>query len=119
MIDTREGTREGGKRIEFCDKFAREGVRVDRAMLPLGDMIWVARRVDQRGNKIAGEQDVVLDAIVERKRLDDLIDSIKDGRYVGQKVSSVSFCRLLVKQREQVLIIRTFLADSFERLGYH
>ena len=93
MIDTREGTREGGKRIEFCEKIAREGVRVDRAMLPLGDMIWVARKVDSRGNKIQGEQDVVLDAIVERKRLDDLVDSIKDGRYVDQKVSSTSSSR--------------------------
>lgn len=49
-------------------------------------MLWVARRVDASGRP-TGKDDVVLDAIVERKRLDDLCTSIKDGRYTEQKVS--------------------------------
>ena len=86
VVDSREGTREHGKRVELCDKFEREGVSVQGRMLPLGDMLWVARRVDPRTGRPTGVDDVVLDAIVERKRLDDLCSSILDGRYVGQKV---------------------------------
>ncbi|BGP39551.1 Crossover junction endonuclease mus81 [Rhodotorula kratochvilovae] len=85
IVDSREGTREQGKRVELCEKIAREGVSVDGKMLPLGDMLWVARRVDPQTGRPAGGDDVVLDAIVERKRLDDLCTSILDGRYVGQK----------------------------------
>ncbi|GAA5941798.1 hypothetical protein JCM3775_000108 [Rhodotorula graminis] len=85
VVDSREGTREHGKRVELCDKFEREGVNVQGRMLPLGDMLWVARRVDPVTGRPTGVDDVVLDAIVERKRLDDLCSSILDGRYVGQK----------------------------------
>ncbi|KAJ8294477.1 Crossover junction endonuclease mus-81 [Rhodotorula toruloides] len=84
-VDSREGTREHGKRVELCEKIEREGVRVDGKMMPLGDMIWVAKKVDPATGRPTGGDDVVLDAIVERKRLDDLCTSIIDGRYVGQK----------------------------------
>lgn len=97
VIDTREGTREFGKRIELCEKMSRDlGIRVEKKMLPLGDMIWVAKKIDPRTGEPplldrdgggGGENDVVLDAIVERKRLDDLESSLKDGRYHSQKVS--------------------------------
>jgi len=71
ICDTREQSREYGQRKQFCDKLSEQGVNVDRKMLPLGDMLWVARRVDPTtGNPIAGGQEVVLDAIIERKRLD-------------------------------------------------
>lgn len=86
VVDSREGTREHGKRVELCEKIEREGVRVDGKMMPLGDMIWVAKKVDPATGRPTGGDDVVLDAIVERKRLDDLCTSIIDGRYVGQKV---------------------------------
>lgn len=46
--------------------------------LSLGDVQWIARQ------KETG-QEVVLDVIVERKRLDDLVSSIKDGRLHEQK----------------------------------
>lgn len=91
VVDSREGTREAGKRVELCEKMEREGVRVDGKMMPLGDMIWVARRVDPVTKRPTGADDVVLDAIVERKRLDDLCNSIIDGRYVGQKVRLACF----------------------------
>lgn len=86
VVDSREGTREQGKRVELCEKIEREGVRVEGKMMPLGDMIWVAKKVDPATGRPTGGDDVVLDAIVERKRLDDLCNSIIDGRYVGQKV---------------------------------
>ncbi|GAA6008525.1 Mus81p [Rhodotorula paludigena] len=86
VVDSREGTREHGKRVELCEKLEREGVRVAGKMMPLGDMLWVARRVDPVSGRATGGDDVVLDAIVERKRLDDLCTSILDGRYIGQKL---------------------------------
>lgn len=89
IVDTREVAAKA-KRTEITDKLEKENVRVDRKMLPLGDMIWVARPCYPDGTPTGGE-DVVLDAVVERKRLDDLCGSIKDGRYTGQKVGSLPF----------------------------
>lgn len=61
--------------------------------LVLGDITWVARRTD--GGQEGGVQACVLDYIVERKRLDDLVSSIRDGRFREQKVrASISRARL-------------------------
>ncbi|GAA5876587.1 hypothetical protein JCM1840_000818 [Sporobolomyces johnsonii] len=112
VVDSREGTREQGKRIELCEKMEREGVPVDQKMLPLGDMLWVARKVDGAGRP-TGEQDVVLDAIVERKRLDDLCSSIIDGRYIAQKIrlkdSGISHRIYLIEKYD--------VAAQYERFG--
>ncbi|KAK4703124.1 crossover junction endonuclease MUS81, partial [Phenoliferia sp. Uapishka_3] len=85
IIDTREIRGTKMNRQDIVERMTREGVAVDQKMLPLGDMIWVARRIGRDGQP-TGEDDVVLDAIVERKRLDDLCISIRDGRYNGQKI---------------------------------
>lgn len=45
--------------------------------LDVGDALWVAKR---------GSEEYVLDYIVERKRMDDLVGSIHDGRFHEQKV---------------------------------
>lgn len=53
-------------------------IRVLQRALVLGDAIWIAiNRADKR--------EVVLDSIVERKRLDDLCASVKDKRFDEQK----------------------------------
>ena len=87
LVDTREkgaGRMAGaGQRTSFIDRLEDIGVVCETRMLPLGDMIWIARRVNGDGVT----EEIVLDAIVERKRLDDLCASIKDGRYMDQKVS--------------------------------
>ena len=85
IIDTREVAGSKKNRIEIVDRLQAAGVDVERKMLPLGDMIWVARRIGPDGRE-TGQDDIVLDAIVERKRLDDLCGSIRDGRYTGQKI---------------------------------
>lgn len=72
----------------FPGMFRGRDVEVDTKCLPLGDFVWVARR--------DGEEDVVLDTIVERKREDDLFHSIKDSRLLGQKVRCVDFERVKV-----------------------
>lgn len=78
MVDTREkATREE----DFVGKLQRVKVVAETRALPLGDFVWIARR--SNGGR---QEEVVLDSIVERKRLDDLVLSIKDGRYTDQKV---------------------------------
>lgn len=47
--------------------------------LKVGDYAWIAR------HKMYKEQELVLPIIVERKRMDDLAASIKDGRFHEQK----------------------------------
>jgi hypothetical protein len=54
-------------------------IRVLQRALVLGDAIWIAIHRD-------AQCEVVLDSIVERKRLDDLCASIKDKRFEEQKV---------------------------------
>lgn len=94
VCDTREvGEKIQGKRTEIMEALKAKGVEVDRKMLPLGDMIWVARRIG-RDDEETREDDIVLDAIVERKRLDDLCNSIMDGRYTAQKVRLPSYTSL-------------------------
>lgn len=56
----------------------REGVSVELAPLAVGDALWVAENRETRTQ-------AVIDHIVERKRLDDLIRSIQDTRFTEQK----------------------------------
>ncbi|KAK4056824.1 Crossover junction endonuclease mus81 [Microbotryomycetes sp. JL221] len=79
------------------------GVDVGTKMLPLGDMIWVARPVDAFGVE-TGEDDIVLDAIVERKRLDDLCKSVLDNRYMNQKI----------RMRESGITQRIYLIEKYD-----
>lgn len=71
------------------DDFIRDGLRekriaVEVRALSIGDTAWIAR---SRNPAHAGElRECVLDYVVERKRLDDLVSSIRDGRYDEQKV---------------------------------
>ncbi|KAF7318326.1 ERCC4 domain-containing protein [Mycena chlorophos] len=55
----------------------RKGFQPLVESLELGDVTWVA--------EVAGGQRYVLDVILERKRLDDLVSSITDGRFHEQK----------------------------------
>lgn len=56
----------------------REGISVELAPLAVGDALWVAENRETRTK-------AVIDHIVERKRLDDLIRSIQDNRFTEQK----------------------------------
>ena len=59
----------------------------DRRNLNLGDFLWVAReRLEQNPRQYQQRpRELVLPYIIERKRLDDLWQSVKDGRYEEQK----------------------------------
>lgn len=58
---------------------------VEVRQLKLGDYLWVAR---QKGTN----RELVLDCIVERKRLDDLGHSIKSDRYLTASQKKVTNC---------------------------
>lgn len=82
ILDARE-IESKSTRDNFSEALRDRGVHVETRALRLGDMLWIARRRDGLGGE---EDECVLDYVVERKRLDDLCTSIKDGRYNEQCV---------------------------------
>ncbi|XP_071833553.1 crossover junction endonuclease MUS81-like isoform X2 [Apostichopus japonicus] len=81
----------GGARSQkqlLLPELMRNGVNMDVRKLQVGDFLWVAReklapRVGQL--KMPERREVVLDFVVERKRMDDLCSSMQDGRFREQK----------------------------------
>ncbi|KAI8374174.1 uncharacterized protein BYT42DRAFT_535155 [Radiomyces spectabilis] len=81
VLDNRE-IKMRSNRDYIQDKLKDKGINVVKRSLELGDVIWVAR---EKGSNNPS-QEIFLDFIVERKRMDDLISSIKDGRFQDQKL---------------------------------
>jgi hypothetical protein len=84
LVDTREiagkGNKDQGKgRKTIFQELSKRGIACEERSLALGDFLWIARD-KRRGSEY------VMDVIVERKKVDDLWASIKDGRYYEQKV---------------------------------
>lgn len=77
IIDNRE-IRSQNERDFFQNKLTSLNVKCDVRPLSIGDFVWIAK------NKRTGRE-AVLNCICERKRLDDLMSSIKDGRFKEQK----------------------------------
>lgn len=62
------------------NRIRQQGCFVEIRTLPIGDALWIAR------HKSHPHEEYILDYIIERKGLDDLISSVKDsGRYYSQK----------------------------------
>jgi crossover junction endonuclease MUS81 len=79
LIDTRERLRRGKKDGQAFAKHLRSlGVHCEVRQLPISDFMWIARV------KATGEE-VVLNCIVERKVLADLVQSIIDKRLFEQR----------------------------------
>lgn len=80
---------DGGERVTFESAMAERGVPCELRALELGDVVWTARaRAGVSGAQAEAWHrigEVVLDVVVERKRLDDLTSSIVDGRWHDQK----------------------------------
>ncbi|KAM8818575.1 crossover junction endonuclease MUS81 [Rhynchonycteris naso] len=72
-----------GHRPELLRQLQRLHVTHTVRKLHVGDFVWVAQETRPRDPARPGE--LVLDHIVERKRLDDLCGSIIDGRFREQK----------------------------------
>lgn len=77
------------------DRLEREigegGVDYAVRSLDIGDALWIAK---------SGSEEYVLDYIVERKRMDDLVRSITDGRFHEQKVSALHILLTIVSFNE-------------------
>lgn len=86
VIDTRE-VRSKQDRDFIKNDLEKRGLSPIVRALGLGDFLWIAKLHDPAYlSRHGGEGDeVLLDWIIERKRLDDLIGSIKDGRFSEQK----------------------------------
>nr|XP_020020462.1 crossover junction endonuclease MUS81 isoform X4 [Castor canadensis] len=76
-------TRGAGHRPELLRELQRLHVTHTVRKLHVGDFVWVAQ--ETRPRDPARPAELVLDHIVERKRLDDLCSSIIDGRFREQK----------------------------------
>ncbi|KAM6960413.1 crossover junction endonuclease MUS81 [Tautogolabrus adspersus] len=76
------------RKQELVKELQRNGVTFDVRKLNVGDFLWVAREkvapVPGQLRAPAGRE-LVLDYIIERKRMDDLCGSIIDGRFREQK----------------------------------
>ncbi|SNX87005.1 related to MUS81 - endonuclease involved in DNA repair and replication fork stability [Melanopsichium pennsylvanicum] len=84
VVDNRERYRPGGRKEkeQIATLLLERGVDTETRALEVGDAVWIARRKNGTGQEA---DEVVLDHIVERKRLDDLVSSILDGRWRDQK----------------------------------
>ncbi|CAL8241325.1 unnamed protein product [Merluccius merluccius] len=72
------------RKQDLVKELQRNGVTFDIRKLNVGDFLWVARqKVAPLRAPVAME--LVLDYIIERKRMDDLCGSIIDGRFREQK----------------------------------
>lgn len=77
IIDNREvGSSED--RNFFHTALLKLGIAASVEVLSVGDVVWIAEHN-------VTKEIAVLDYILERKRLDDLVSSIKDGRFKEQK----------------------------------
>lgn len=86
VLDTRE-VRCTKDRDYIENELIKKGIEPFKRNMTLGDITWVAKVHDpNRLSRLGIEGDeIILDYIVERKRLDDLISSIKDKRFHEQK----------------------------------
>lgn len=78
-VDVIETAGAGKRKKELADKLTNSKVNMNIRKLQLGDFLWVAKE------KAGTQRELVLDFIVERKRMDDLASSIVDGRFREQK----------------------------------
>ena len=86
VLDNRE-VRTKDDRDYIADELTKNGTKPIVRPLELGDFFWVAKCHDPDLLSRHGEEgsEICLDWIVERKRLDDLVGSITDGRFQEQK----------------------------------
>lgn len=68
------GEKKSHRRDLLSDYFQERGIRFESRKLNVGDYLWIARN-----RRSADSVELVLDLIIERKRIDDLASSITDG----------------------------------------
>lgn len=78
------------KKDVILSELMRNGVKYDIRKLHVGDFLWVCREVPSHASlshRVSRKEvrELVLPVVIERKRMDDLVRSIKDGRFREQK----------------------------------
>ncbi|XP_078592433.1 structure-specific endonuclease subunit MUS81-like isoform X3 [Branchiostoma floridae x Branchiostoma japonicum] len=89
-VDTKEttGGAAGSRKDNLVPELQKNRVRCDVRNLHVGDFLWVAR---EKVKPLPGQlhpplpRELVLDYVVERKRMDDLASSVKGSRFKEQK----------------------------------
>ncbi|KAG0038735.1 Crossover junction endonuclease mus81 [Podila clonocystis] len=108
ILDVRE-VRGQADRDYIDQKLTENGVKVEKRALDIGDVLWVARLKDIPSD---GPSEIVLNYILERKRMDDLVSSIKDGRFTEQKF------RLKRSGIEHIIyLVESYKADDTYDIG--
>ncbi|XP_066974828.1 crossover junction endonuclease MUS81 isoform X2 [Macrobrachium rosenbergii] len=69
----------------FISELKKHRVQYDIRKLHIGDFLWIARERSSFQSSCSEPKELVLPYIVERKRMDDLAKSIRDGRFKEQK----------------------------------
>lgn len=66
----------------LIEELRKSKIKFDIGKLNVGDFTWIAR---PKSCSAASDRDIILDCLLERKRMDDFCSSILDGRYKEQK----------------------------------
>ena len=69
----------------LIDEIKSSNVKFEIGKLSVGDFAWIAR---PKATTVSPAACLLLDCVVERKRMDDFCQSIIDGRYKEQKVNA-------------------------------
>ncbi|XP_070570245.1 crossover junction endonuclease MUS81-like [Ptychodera flava] len=78
----------GSRKQNLLPELRKNGINFDVRKLQVGDFLWIAKeRIKPKPGslQVPVAREIVLDYIVERKRMDDLASSIMDGRFKEQK----------------------------------
>ncbi|KAJ2556361.1 Crossover junction endonuclease mus81 [Coemansia sp. RSA 1933] len=81
VVDSRE-VHSSADRALIQRELEDQDVQIEIRSLTVGDYLWIART--KKTGMYRHLPDIVLDCVVERKRMDDLCASIRDGRYREQ-----------------------------------
>eukprot|EP01133_Synstelium_polycarpum_P018034 gene18034-21527_t len=83
LVDNRE-VKKGEDKSNLIRGLARQDIQYELRTLSIGDFAWMAR-IKYPEDTHNETFEVMLDVIIERKRLADLKESLSDGRYSEQK----------------------------------
>ncbi|KAJ3066295.1 Crossover junction endonuclease mus81 [Podochytrium sp. JEL0797] len=110
LLDNRE-IKNGANRNFFKNGLDGKNVKYESRSLDLGDVTWIARPKCE--GTYHGDEEIMLEYILERKTLDDLVSSIKDGRFKEQKFR-LSSCGI----PNVIYLIEEVSVESANQFGY-
>ncbi|RWS10916.1 ERCC4-like protein [Dinothrombium tinctorium] len=88
IVDSREqysGAPQEMKKTGLLSELHKKGIKCEMKVLPVGDFTWIARKKINESSHKTVSKDLILDLVIERKRIDDLASSMIDNRWGEQK----------------------------------